>query len=154
MLVRVYVLYCVNGTCKCFVLWQCCVYMLCTVIMVRVHVIFCDVLRVHVLYCVNGTCKCFVLWQRYVHMLRIVIMVRVHVMFCDVGACTWFVLWQWKARKMFENHCSRAHVVLPPDHLERGVNTSSCHNVCPHLLYWFLLYNQRPWNKKNIQSSY
>jgi len=41
---------------------------------------------------------------------------------------------------MFENHCSSAHVVLPHDHLDRGVETSSCHKMCPHVLYFIFMW--------------
>jgi len=55
---------------------------------------------------------------------------------------------------MSENYYSSAHIVLPPAHLDRGVETSSCHKMWPHLFYWFtcILYKQRPL-KKIVQCS-
>ena len=72
--VSVHVSYYDSGTITCFVfwwcyvyaflLWQCYVYMYCIVIVVCVHVLYCDSGKsVHVLYCDGGACACFVLWQ-------------------------------------------------------------------------------------------
>ena len=51
IVVRVHDLFCNSGTCTCFVLWQCYVYMFCIVTEVGVHVLNCG----------SGRCTYFVL---------------------------------------------------------------------------------------------
>jgi len=81
-------LYFQYGACTCFVLSIWCVYMFCTLNMVRVHV----------LYFEYGACTCFVLSIWYFYIFSIMTAVRVHVLYCNSCKLTCFVLWQRYAR--------------------------------------------------------